>query len=148
MFTFTRTATAWGILMMLLAAVLSITFLPAKADAATTNCWFVGRTNIYVAGNDPIILDPSKRDVFWEYNCRQDGFRLFRSNANTADEVKQLRRMVNAPHSYPDLYCSTGKNKGYLLGLRWSWTQLNDSPWEFENWRRWSTDYAAKNGCI
>lgn len=89
--------------------------------------------------------------VFREHRCRINGFRLYKSSANTAGEVAFQRHFLatDRPHK-PTIFCRTTKDHAYFLDLGFYWGMANAptlNAAEKHHYSSWAHDYARAHGC-
>jgi hypothetical protein len=94
--------------------------------------------------------------VFGEFRCNAYGFRLYKSVANTPEEVQHARHFqtVAAPKGDPDpqtqptIFCRTSPGHAYFLDLYFFWRDVKPlTHTELHDYAGWAHRYAHAHGC-
>jgi hypothetical protein len=107
----------------------------------------------------PIMRIVNSDMVFHEFNCRAFGFHMYKSVANTREEVRFARRFEKQsfhapkgdpnPATQPVIFCRTSPGHAYFLDLMFFWTEsvpgLTHN--ERQHFAPWAHRYAHAHGC-
>lgn len=116
-------------------------------------CKSRGTTNYYVHHwqSIPVRKIMNSPFVYREHSCRVDGFRLYKSSANTAGEVAFARHFLKTDRpKKPTIFCRTTTGRAYFLDLGFYWgmadaRRLNVA--EQQHYTAWAHAYADRHGC-
>jgi hypothetical protein len=132
---------------------------PAHAATATHPavggklCTDRGVTNYYVHRWAPFYPEQilNSTFVYHEHACTAYGFRLYKSTANTPDEVKFARSFLAGDRpEQPTVFCRTSPGHAYFLDLGFYWGVQGDTHLtkaERNDYTPWTHRYAHRHGC-